>query len=188
MEVAVESRGPHVLKTSLPDIGNLASWSVSSCKYGFNVNCLRDGDPNTYWQSDGPQPHYVTMQFQKKVAVQKLAVYLNYQADDSYTPTKLLIRAGTGLHDLQDIKVVSMDQPQGWIQFDVGLEPANEEGTALKPLHLYVLQMLIAANHQNGKDTHVRGLVALGPKELPYTDEDQIPFKNVLFKMHECIR
>lgn len=34
-----------------------------------------------------------------------------------------------------------------------------------KPLFVYVLQVVIAANHQNGKDTHVRGLVVLGPKE-----------------------
>lgn len=42
--------GPQTLKTNLPDIGNFATWSVSSCKYGFNVSCLRDSDPNTYWQ------------------------------------------------------------------------------------------------------------------------------------------
>jgi anaphase-promoting complex subunit 10 len=58
-------------------------------------------------------------------------VHLNWSLDDSYTPTKLLIRAGTGLHDLQDIKTVCMDQPSGWIQFDVGMEPAGEEEIAL---------------------------------------------------------
>lgn len=44
------SLGPQTLKTNLPDIGNFATWSVSSCKYGFNASCLRDSDPNTYWQ------------------------------------------------------------------------------------------------------------------------------------------
>lgn len=185
----VNSQGPQTLKTNLPDIGNFATWSVSSCKYGFNVSCLRDSDPNTYWQSDGPQPHYVTLQFQKKMPVQRLAILLNFDIDDSYTPTKLLIRAGTGLHDLQEIKSVSMEQPRGWIQFDVGTEPdGDEDSTQMKPLFVYVLQVVIAANHQNGKDTHVRGLVALGPKELPYTDESQIPFKTIAFKMHEFIR
>lgn len=52
-----------------------------------------------------------------------LAIFLNFEVDDSYTPTRLLIRAGTGLHDLQDIKTISMEQPRGWIQFDVGTEP-----------------------------------------------------------------
>ncbi|KAG8999203.1 anaphase promoting complex subunit doc1 [Tulasnella sp. JGI-2019a] len=187
--VHISSQGPQHLKSQLPDIGNLANWTVSSCKYGFNVSCLRDNDPNTYWQSDGPQPHYVTLQFQKKIAVQRLAIYLNFDADDSYTPTKLLIRAGTGLHDLQDIKSVSMEQPRGWIQFDVGSEPeGGDDSERMKPLFMYVLQVVIAANHQNGKDTHVRGLAVLGPKELPYSDEERIPFKSVLFKMHEFVR
>ncbi|KAG8854010.1 hypothetical protein FRB96_007873 [Tulasnella sp. 330] len=206
-DVKLTIMGPQHLKSPLPDIGNLANWTVSSCKYGFNVSCLRDNDPNTYWQSDGPQPHYVTLQFQKKIAVQRLAIYLNFDADDSYTPTKLLIRAGTGLHDLQDIKSVSMEQPRGWIQFDVGSEPEGGEDLERmrvlrvfhmllgsdthiyrKPLFMYVLQVVIAANHQNGKDTHVRGLAVLGPKEMPYSDEEKIPFKSILFKMHEFVR
>ncbi len=34
-----------------------------------------------------------------------------------------------------------------------------------KALHAYVLQVIILANHMNGKDTHVRGLRVLGPNE-----------------------
>lgn len=56
-----------------------------------------------------------------------MAIFLNFDADDSYTPTKLLIRAGTGLHDLQDIKSIAMEQPRGWIEFDVGTEPDGVE-------------------------------------------------------------
>jgi anaphase-promoting complex subunit 10 len=33
-----------------PDIGHLAKWSVSSYKFGFGAECLRDGDPETFWQ------------------------------------------------------------------------------------------------------------------------------------------
>lgn len=33
-----------------PDIGYLAKWSVSSYKFGFGPECLRDGDPETFWQ------------------------------------------------------------------------------------------------------------------------------------------
>ena len=49
-------------------------------------------------------------------------------ADDSYTPIKLLIRAGTGLYDLQDVKTVTMDKPTGWIPFDVGAERQGKDG------------------------------------------------------------
>jgi Anaphase-promoting complex, subunit 10 (APC10) len=33
-----------------PDISDRAKWSVSSYKFGFGVECLRDGDPDTFWQ------------------------------------------------------------------------------------------------------------------------------------------
>lgn len=33
------------------------------------------------------------------------------------------------------------------------------------PVYAYVLQIIIAANHMSGKDTHVRGLRILGPLE-----------------------
>lgn len=33
-----------------PDISDKARWSVSSYKFGFGAECLRDGDPDTFWQ------------------------------------------------------------------------------------------------------------------------------------------
>jgi Anaphase-promoting complex, subunit 10 (APC10) len=42
--------GPTKLVTDLPDIGHLAKWSVSSHKFGFGSECLRDDDPETFWQ------------------------------------------------------------------------------------------------------------------------------------------
>jgi hypothetical protein len=88
--------------------------------------------------------------------------------------------------------MVTLDKPNGWITFDVSSEP-NEEGDGLcvvippffmflvafgvcmannrldsNPVYAYVLQILIAANHMSGKDTHVRGLRVLGPIEYVY--------------------
>lgn len=50
------------------EIGKLAVWSVTTAKPGNGVELLRDGRDDTYWQSDGSQPHLVNIQFQKKVA------------------------------------------------------------------------------------------------------------------------
>jgi hypothetical protein len=36
---------------SLREIGDLAVWSLSSCKQGFGIDQLRDGLTTTYWQS-----------------------------------------------------------------------------------------------------------------------------------------
>jgi Anaphase-promoting complex, subunit 10 (APC10) len=40
---------------------------VTSAKQGNGVEALRDGKDDTYWQSDGAQPHLVNIQFQRKV-------------------------------------------------------------------------------------------------------------------------
>lgn len=34
----------------LKEIGNLASWTVSSCKPGCGVDALRDDDTGLFWQ------------------------------------------------------------------------------------------------------------------------------------------
>ncbi|PKU63315.1 Anaphase-promoting complex subunit 10 [Dendrobium catenatum] len=49
------------------EMAKKAAWSVSSCKPGNGVPSLRDDNLETYWQSDGAQPHLVNIQFQKKV-------------------------------------------------------------------------------------------------------------------------
>lgn len=66
----------------LREIGQLASWSVSSSKPGFAVEQLLDPHLDTLWQcvrpdvgrveacrSEGPQPHMVNIQFSKRMPV-----------------------------------------------------------------------------------------------------------------------
>ncbi|TDL14422.1 anaphase-promoting complex, subunit 10 [Rickenella mellea] len=170
-----------------PDIGHLGKWSVSSYKFGFGPECLRDDDPETFWHSDGPQPHFMTVQFPRKVAIQKISLHLSFPLDDSYTPSTVCIRAGTGLSDLQDVRFANLEKPNGWVTFDVSTEP-NEDGDGFKPINAYVLQIVIVSNHMNGKDTHVRGLHLLGPAEPSLPGDDPFPFTSQNFKMFECIR
>jgi len=179
------SRFPPVLPW--PDIGYLAKWSVSSYKFGFGPECLRDGDPDTFWHSDGPQPHFITIEFPRKMAIQKLSLYLSFPLDDSYTPISMAVRAGTGQSDFQDVRVVTLDKPDGWLTFDVSAEP-NDDGEGFKPVNAYILQVIVLANHMNGKDTHVRGLRVLGPLEEQTQSDDPFPFTTQKFKMYECIR
>jgi len=113
-----------------PDIGPLGKWSVSSYKFGFGAECLNDDDPETFWHSDGPQPHFITVEFPSKVAIQKLSIFLCFPLDDSYTPSTMCIRAGTGPADLQDVRVVTFEKPDGWITFDISSE-ARDDGEGL---------------------------------------------------------
>jgi len=77
------------LPSNLKEISSLASWQVSTSKPNCDVDALRSHSPAQYWQSDGPQPHLLTIHFYKWVKIVKLRVYLDFVLDESYTPTKM---------------------------------------------------------------------------------------------------
>ncbi|XP_069782415.1 anaphase-promoting complex subunit 10 isoform X2 [Narcine bancroftii] len=86
------------------EIGSQAVWSLSSCKPGFGVDQLRDDNLETYWQSDGSQPHLVNIQFRRKTTVKTLCIYADYKSDESYTPSKVSVRVGNNFHDLKEMR------------------------------------------------------------------------------------
>lgn len=60
-----------------------------------------------------------------------MSVYLSFLLDDSYTPSTLAIRAGTGPSDLQDVRIANLEKPEGWITFDVSAEMVGDEDEGL---------------------------------------------------------
>ena len=78
----------------LRDISSLATWTLSSSKPGCALAQLRHPSPAYFWQSDGPQPHTLTLYFFKLVAIVKMRIYLDYELDESYTPTKIKFFGG----------------------------------------------------------------------------------------------
>lgn len=224
----VSEKSPTPLPSDLREISSLASWTVSTHKPGCGVAALRNPDHTQYWQSDGPQPHTLSLHFFKLVAVVKIRVYLDFSLDESYTPTKMTFLAGMGGNDLVEFATWEGEGPCGWV--DVPLEgvggqnggwvrkrrrrrrahksarPQGRKGKGKAPsagavddsllseledaghdhntgddhtdegeddddddleddddpcagsvLKAMVIQMRIMENHQNGKDTHVRG-------------------------------
>lgn len=108
-----------------------------------------------------------------------MRLYLDFDQDESYTPTKLAFLAGMGEMDLQEWAVMSLAEPRGWVNVDfegVGAVEGSasedsddqvdgdegEEGPRHKKrlpvLRAMLVQVRILENHQNGKDTHLRGL------------------------------
>ncbi|KAJ5578544.1 uncharacterized protein N7459_007508 [Penicillium hispanicum] len=213
-EMHDRERSPSPLPLNLREISSLASWTVSTSKPGCGVAALRHPSPTQYWQSDGPQPHTLTLHFFKLVAVVRIRVYLDFELDESYTPTKMIFLAGMGGNDLVEFATWEGDGPCGWVDVPLegvggrnggwvredavrrkdrsksgrrqtatgqrsrsgalgdgedsdALDAANEDfedtqhedfdpytGNVLKAM---VIQMRVMENHQNGKDTHVRG-------------------------------
>ncbi|CAI8050052.1 Anaphase-promoting complex subunit 10 [Geodia barretti] len=155
------------------EIGSQAVWSLSSSKPGFGIAQLRDDSINTYWQSDGLQPHYVNIQFLMKT--ETISLYLDYKQDESYTPSKVAVRAGSTFNDLTQIAVVEFTEPEGWI--DINVLDKHE-----RPVKAFHFQVVILTNHQNGRDAHIRQVKVFEPKSpdkhehpatlLPFTSTD----------------
>ncbi|CAK9322543.1 unnamed protein product [Citrullus colocynthis] len=165
-----------VVEDDLREMGKKAAWSVSSCKPGNGVSALRDDNLETYWQSDGVQPHLVNIQFQKKVKLQLVVLYVDFKLDESYTPSKISIRAGDGFHNLKEIKTVELVKPTGWVYLSLsGNDPKDTF------VNTFMLQIAVISNHLNGRDTHVRQIKIYGPRPNP------IPHQPFQFTSREFI-
>ena len=136
------------------------------CRIQTNI----DDSTETYWQSDGTQPHLVNIQFIKKVSVSKVSFYLDFGSDESYTPKKIAIRSGTSLHDLVDLTAIELHEPVGWVSVSLtNIEstiPELKVGTD-GPLRTHFLQIRMISMHQNGRDAHIRQIKILGPRSSP---------------------
>lgn len=143
------------------DILSLAFWSVSSAKQNKGVEQLRNDDPSLFWELDGSQPHYVDAHFAKRVHVAAVAVYVHYALDELYTPARIAIMAGNGEHSLWEVATLELEEPTGWCS--VAMPPG---------LSTFYIRAVVTANHQNGKDTHIRDMRVLASRgdEQPVTD------------------
>ncbi|KAF4447465.1 Anaphase-promoting complex subunit 10 [Fusarium austroafricanum] len=139
----------------LKEISNLARFTVSSHKPGNGVEELKSDDLKQFWQSDGPQPHKLTMYFTKRVGIRDIRFYVDYNEDESYTPTKVVFKAGTSENNLIEFATMALENPVGWQQVPITGAGGDPDGNTLVA---WVVQMQILENHQNGKDTHLRGI------------------------------
>ncbi|XP_017078361.1 anaphase-promoting complex subunit 10 [Drosophila eugracilis] len=140
------------------EVGAQAVWSLSSCKPGFGVERLRDNIMDTYWQSDGQLPHLVNIQFHKRTNISQIFIYTDYKLDESYTPSRISIRSGTNFNDLQELQVMDLTEPTGWVQIPI------KDGN-VKSIRTFMLQIAVISNHQNGRDTHMRQIRIHAPVE-----------------------
>ncbi|XP_031255171.1 anaphase-promoting complex subunit 10-like isoform X4 [Pistacia vera] len=180
--MAAESEGEGnkelIVDDDLREMGSKAVWSVGSCKPGNGVSFLRDDNLNSYWQSDGPQPHLVNIQFQKKVKLQLVVIYVDFKLDESYTPSKISIRGGDGFHNLKEIKTVELDKPSGWVYLSLSGHDPRETF-----VNTFMLQIAVLSNHLNGRDTHVRQIKVYGPRTLFHISHFNLLQRNSLLTL-----
>jgi anaphase-promoting complex subunit 10 len=146
------------------EVGAQAVWSVSSAKPGYGVDKLRDGSVETYWQSDGIQPHIVSIQFNRRVAVTAIAFYCDEQLDESYTPVTVSVRSGTSFHDLEEVRRCDVSSPNGYVRIALTSPPPAGDADML-PLRTNLLQFAVLANFDNGRDCHIRQIKVFGLRQ-----------------------
>ncbi|CAF1266257.1 unnamed protein product, partial [Didymodactylos carnosus] len=140
------------------NITKQAYWHVSSCKPGHGVDKLLDENLETYWQSDGPQPHLVNIQFKKKTKIKDICLFSDFKLDESYTPNRISIRTGIHHNDLQELQLVDLHEPAGWVVIPTRDSHGN-------PIKTWMIQIAVLANHQSGRDTHIRQIIVHSPTE-----------------------
>ena len=134
---------------------------------------------DTYWQSDGQLPHLVNIQFRRKTTIKEIYVYTDYKLDESYTPNRISIRAGTNFNDLQEIEVVDLKEPVGWVK--IPLKDMHD-----RPIRTFMIQVAVISNHQNGRDTHMRQIKVHSPVDR--SGNIMGDFITVEMLQHTCIR
>jgi anaphase-promoting complex subunit 10 len=161
------------------DLGrDAACYTLSSAKPGNGVDQIRDSSVETYWQSDGSQPHCIQVVFSRRVAVSHVCLYLDFNLDESYTPKKVCIEAGMTLQELQTVLVVDLSEPVGWciLPLEAPPDPLDDDDESSSriplPIRTHLIQITILTMHQNGRDTHVRQLKLFGPKAASKTNGD----------------
>lgn len=186
------------------EIGDEAVWIISSAKPGNGVEQIRDDNINTYWKSDGNQPHTIDIQFNERMDITFLDMYLDVKLDESYTPKKLRILYGSSNRDLHELHTVTLDNPVGWISIPLGKLAKQKELTDIEErkkffgitditierkeeiLKTFFIRIKLLSMHQGGKDTHIRQVKIYGP-DIPSKTVNS-SFQSKQFSQYQYVR
>jgi anaphase-promoting complex subunit 10 len=126
--------------------------------------------------------------------IHEILIYTDFKHDESYTPSKISIRAGTTFHDLQEIHVEELNEPSGWVKILPPREAATDEAagstssTNSDVLRTHFIQVAILANHQNGRDTHIRQIKIFTPRRHMGQHMALPEFSTINFQQYACVR
>lgn len=78
-------------------------------------------------------------------------------------------------HTQQEVRCLELEEPSGWVSVPMHME--DDGGASSNPntaaagqqpcMSAYLIQLAVLSNHQNGRDTHLRQVVVLGPRPDP---------------------
>lgn len=83
---------------------------ASSHKTGHDTRRLVDGNPSTFWQSEGTLPHWIHFELPSSTLIDRVVVELNRDRDESYTPSQVVVLAGPSAQELIEVSMFHMDE------------------------------------------------------------------------------
>ncbi|CCK71816.1 anaphase promoting complex subunit DOC1 KNAG_0I00250 [Huiozyma naganishii CBS 8797] len=137
----------------LLNISDAAYWRASSHKAANPITNVLDNDPELFWQSDGGQPHVIDVYFHRQMDIALIAIYLSLLTDESYTPKVVKVYAGDSPSDATLYKIIEVEKLNGWLALTF-----EDNRPADSLLKCRFLRFTFPVNHENGKDTHLRGI------------------------------
>ncbi|XP_078317573.1 zinc finger ZZ-type and EF-hand domain-containing protein 1-like isoform X2 [Crassostrea virginica] len=117
---------------------------------------LTNGDPNTFWQSDGSaRSHWIRLHIKTNVVIKNLSVTVA-SSDSSYMPELISVSAGKNFRTLRSIKEVNIPS---YITGEVTLLQNMK--------HYYpIIQINIKRCRNDGCDTRIHGIKTVGYKVI----------------------
>lgn len=149
------------------------SIDVSSYTDEYGPSCLTDGDPNTWWESDGSHgQHWIQLRMKKGTIIKKLQIGTD-SSDDNYLPSKIVVQGGDS--DTQKtLNTLTID----WDTTDAGLLTVLENMTE----HYTMITIKIKDCKSGGIDTRIRDL------RIVSTEERTLGFDRDFFRPENLCR
>ncbi|KAH6920710.1 hypothetical protein HPB50_028302 [Hyalomma asiaticum] len=147
--------------------------SYNCWRFSIYITAAARACPETYWQSDGPQPHLDNVHFRRKTTIHGICIYADYKLDESYTPSRAAVSLGSSFHDLQEQEAKDLREPTGWV-------PIATRDAAGHTVGVFLVETAVLSNHENGRDTHLRQIKANRPAPEP---PRRLRFGHILFEL-----
>lgn len=125
----------------------VTSIEVSSCSEPSGMNCLTDGETETFWESDGLQgQHWIRLHMRRGSVVNKLILTVD-ATDDNYMPKRVTVYGGEG-DNLKKLSDVTIDDNL------IGEVCVLEDMVS----HFSIIEVRIEECRDEGIDVRIRGL------------------------------
>lgn len=139
---------------SFEELSSIAKYEASSTRKGYGIMNICNCSENSYWQSNGTLPHVIDISFPQIVLISKISMFVDYNKDDSYTPSSAILLLGFDTSDLIQSGFAKFNKHTGWIHIY-----SNDESPPTIAMHV---RIVITCNHHDGLDSRIRCLNIFG--------------------------